>query len=123
MQKIEGSCHCGKVQYRCSEPFQFNFLCYCDNCKKINGGLRLAGAMLPKASLTTKAETKVYVYQGGKGEIELHFCPECGTPVCGYPKSHPDAVVIRANTLSDYKHFDGPRRIFDDQACGFDFQH
>ena len=40
---LEGGCHCGAVQVRATAPSMFQFLCHCDACSTLNGGMRLAG--------------------------------------------------------------------------------
>jgi hypothetical protein len=115
-----GACHCGAVRYRVSGAPQFQFLCHCDNCRKINGGMRLAGVTFPDGAFTVEGVTSVYRYAGGKGEIETHFCGKCGTPLYAHPKIHAGMVVVRANTLSDPASFAPVKSIYGHRACAWE---
>jgi hypothetical protein len=115
-----GCCHCGAVKYRVKEPFKFQFLCHCDNCRKLNGGQRLAGASVSESALTVEGETTSYTYAGGRDQIELRFCGRCGTPLFALPAAYPGTAVIRTNTLDDDGGFRPVKSLFGDQACAWD---
>ena len=115
-----GACHCGSVRYAIDAKPSFAFLCHCDNCKKLNGGSRLAGISFPRDALSVTGESKSYRYRGGKDDIELHFCPTCGTPLYAFPAAHQDIVVIRANSLEKEDDFKPVKSLFSDQACAWD---
>jgi hypothetical protein len=119
-ETYSGSCHCGAIRYRISGAPQFQFLCHCDNCRKLNGGMRLAGITFPEDAIEVEGDTTMYRYAGGKGEIETHFCGKCGTPLYAHPKIHADLVVVRANTLSESGSFAPTKSIYGHQACAWE---
>jgi hypothetical protein len=114
-----GRCHCGLIKYAATGHPQFSFLCHCDDCRWLNGGARLAGAAFASNQLSVVGESKAYTYRGGKGDVEQHFCPNCGTPVYAYPKAD-GVVVVRINSLEDQNAIPPQKSIHGDQACAWD---
>lgn len=119
-EPVEGGCHCGAVRYAVRGPWKFQFLCHCDACSKLNGGMRLAGATVDSADLELNGQTQSYVYDGGKAKIEVRFCTTCGTPLAAFPEAYPGAAVVRANTLDDRLAFQPAKSIFTQTACAWE---
>lgn len=118
---VRGRCHCGAVAYRVLLPAGFSFVCHCDNCRRLNGSARLAGAGFGGNTLVVEKGTpKAYSYAGGKDAIDSYFCPDCGTHLYAFPKAHPDTVVVRVGTLHDQNAFPPRTSIHADQACSWD---
>lgn len=114
---IHATCHCKSVELTLSEPPSFQFICHCDSCRKLNGGMQMAGATFQEGALSVHGETSTYRYTGGKAEIEAHFCPRCGTPLFAKPLLYPGAVVVRGNTLDAGLTFSPVKSIYEHQAC------
>jgi len=114
-----GSCHCGAIRYAVTGHPQFSFVCHCDNCRRLNGGVRMAGAAFGQDQLSTVGKPKTYVYRGGKAEIELSFCETCGTPLFAHPKAH-RTVIVRVNSLEDQNAIPPRKSIHSEQACTWD---
>ncbi len=120
-EKVTGKCHCGNISYELDGPKQFEFLCHCTDCRKINSGGHLSGAIFNKDLLSVKGETKEYSYDGGSGKpIVLNFCPNCSTSLFAYPNEFPDVVVIRANTFDDPELFNPKASLFPASAFHWD---
>ena len=111
-EMITGGCHCGALRYTVSAPPMDHFICHCDGCRKLNGGLRLTGTAVAEEALTLDGELSRYTYQGGKAEIELVFCGQCSTQIGALPKAYPGMFVLRANTLDDQSSFVPSRAFF-----------
>lgn len=118
--RIEGGCHCGAVRYTLTQQPEFTFLCHCRNCQRLNGSMRLAGATVPQSALEVTGELKTYSYPGGKGEIDTHFCPICGTQVYANPKVYGEVAVVRAGTFDDPAAFTPVKSIFSGTACAWE---
>ena len=116
-EALSGGCHCGAIAFTVTGAAQFQFLCHCDNCRRLNGGMRLAGASFDAASLDVNGTPRQYTYRGGKAEIALNFCEHCGTPLFALPKAYPDVVVVRANAFRDHTQFQPQKNIYEGQAC------
>lgn len=88
---LEGSCHCGKVQFslHSKHPYPYN-LCYCSICRKTAGGgghaINLSGEY---ASLSMTGKEYILIYQAhitdtesGKKKLspaQRSFCRHCGS--------------------------------------------
>ncbi len=115
-----GSCHCGKNRYEIKAQPEFQFVCYCNNCKVLNSGGHLCGMMFDQAQLTEATDTTTYHYVGGSGDnIVVHFCPTCATQLYAYPTHYQGKVVIRANTLVEGE-FTSQQHIFTESAFPWD---
>lgn len=119
-ESVEGGCHCGAVRYTVRGPWKFQFLCHCDACSKLNGGMRLAGATVDAQDFDLQGDTRGYTYEGGKAPIEMRFCPTCSTPLVAIPQAYPGAAVVRANTLDDRTAFAPAKSIFTQTACAWE---
>jgi len=120
MQKITGKCHCGKNSYTLTAEPEFQFVCYCSNCRKLNSGGHLCGMVFDQSQLSEASATESYSYNGGSGKpIILHFCPVCSTQLYAYPTEHKDKVVIRANSLEN-SNFKPQTSIFSESAFDWD---
>lgn len=119
MDQLNGKCLCGKSQYKIAAEPEFQFLCYCNNCRVVNSG-HLCGMMFDQSHLTPATDTQIYSYQGGSGnDIELHFCPVCSTNLYAYPREYEGKVVIRANTLIN-ADFKPQKNLFSESAFAWD---
>lgn len=122
MTELAGKCHCGKNKFTVTEKPEFQFICYCNNCRVINSGGHLCGMLFDSNQLSEARETQTYTYKGGSGNsIIMHFCPTCATHLYAYPTEHKSKVVIRANTLID-ADFKPQQSIFTESAFSWDKQ-
>lgn len=120
MHKLMGKCHCGKNTYTITAEPEFQFVCYCNNCRVLNSGGHLCGMVFDETNLIPAKKTQEYPYQGGSGNpIIMHFCPECATHLYAYPTEYRGKVVIRANTLVD-SNFKSQQSIFMGSAFSWD---
>ncbi len=79
--------------------------------------MRLAGLSFSARELAVDGATQSYEYQGGKGRIEAHFCPRCGTHLFAYPRAFETVVIIRANSLLDQTQFRPEKSVYPKQIC------
>lgn len=120
MSELTGKCHCGKNTFSISAEPEFQFVCYCSNCRVINSGGHLCGMLFDQANLSEAVETQTYTYKGGsENPIIMHFCPTCATHLYAYPKEHEGKVVIRANTLGN-SDFEPQQSIFAESSFSWD---
>lgn len=115
--QFQGGCHCGAVAYQCSAAPTFQFVCHCNNCRRLNGGLRLGGMSFDASALRVEGHTQVYRYAGGTDVIEAHFCGRCGTPLFAFPRAHQGVVVVRANSLKDLSDFEPEKSMYRNNIC------
>ena len=115
-----GQCHCGHCIYTIAGEPSFQGMCYCTDCRVLNGAGHLAAMGFSKEGLTPAQGTKVYSYPGGSGEaIEMHFCPECSTQLYAFPQKYPGVVIVRANT-ANADDFKPQINLFEEEAFAWD---
>jgi hypothetical protein len=108
--KLEGSCHCGQVRFRCEAyaPVPFMY-CYCSICRKTAGGSGSAINLGARAdSLEVEGREHIGVYRArirrDGGDVELssgrrHFCRECGSALWLFDPEWPDLVHPHASAI------------------------
>jgi hypothetical protein len=95
--KLEGSCYCGKVKFRCISHTPYPYMrCYCSICRKADGGGGYAiNIMAQYNSLKIDGEEHINSFhpriddpdQPGKtreSSGKRYFCTQCGTALWGY---------------------------------------
>ncbi len=108
--RLEGSCHCGRVRFRCEAHAPVPFLhCYCSICRKTAGTGGSAVNLGAKAdSLEVEGREHLGVYRASlpddDGGCRLsgarrHFCRECGTALWLFDPEWPDLVHPHAGAV------------------------
>ena len=120
MSTLNGKCHCGKNAFEINAEPEFQFVCYCNDCRALNSSGHLCGMVFDQNKLVEANATQTYSYKGGSGnEINMHFCPNCATSLYAFPTAHTGKVVIRANTLLGID-FKSQQAIFTESAFPWD---
>jgi len=120
MEKLTGKCHCGKNTFSVEGDAEFQFVCYCTDCRKLNSGGHLCGMVFDEDKLVKANDTQQYSYAGGSGSpIIMHFCPICSTQLYAFPTAFKGKVVVRANTLPDAQ-FESQQSLFVESAFAWD---
>ena len=111
--QLEGSCHCGRVQFslQSSQPYPFN-RCYCSICRKTAGGggyaINLGGDY---QSQKVEGEQHISIYQAkitdpetGKTKLspaKRHFCRHCGSALWLWDPRWPDLIHPFASAIDN----------------------
>jgi len=105
--KLEGSCHCRKVNFQIDSkhPYPFN-LCYCSICMKTAGGggyaINLGGDF---SSLKVSGGRSISIYKAtrsngtGLSECERRFCKHCGSALWVWDKRWPMLIHPFASAI------------------------
>lgn len=103
--KLEGSCHCGAVQFKLqsAHPYPFN-LCYCSICRKTAGGggfaINLGGDY---NSLVVEGRKHVTIYQATiddeQSSAQRSFCRRCGSALWVWDPRWPELVHPFASAI------------------------
>lgn len=108
--RLEGSCHCGKVRFRCEAYAPVPFLhCYWSICRKTAGGAGSAVNLGARAD-TLEVEGREYlgVYRaqitldGGSCRTSSgrrHFCTGCGSALWLFDPQWPELVHPHASAI------------------------
>lgn len=100
--KVEGGCHCGKIQYEAEIDPAKVVICHCTDCQTLSGSA--FRTVVPTNEGTFRflsGPPKVYVKTGESGnKREQTFCPDCGTPIYSAPVADGAKVVgLRVGTV------------------------
>lgn len=108
--QLEGSCHCGRVRFRCEAyaPVPFMY-CYCSICRKTAGGSGSAVNLgAHAASLQVQGREHLGVYRAQirdedgacrVSSARRHFCRECGSALWLFDPDWPDLVHPHASAI------------------------
>ncbi|MCP1199412.1 GFA family protein [Notoacmeibacter sp. MSK16QG-6] len=103
--KLEGSCHCGAVRFRCqsSSPVPYQ-RCYCTICRKQQGGGGYAINLGADAnSMVVEGDENITVYRAtmehGTSSGERNFCSRCGCALWLFDPSWPDLIHPFASAI------------------------
>jgi hypothetical protein len=108
--RLEGSCHCGRVRFRCDAQAPVPFLrCYCSICRKTAGGGGYAINLGADArTLEIEGESHLGTYhariddEDGGCRIsgaERRFCRACGSALWLFDPQWPDLVHPHASAI------------------------
>jgi len=108
--KLEGSCHCGRVHFRCEAYAPVPYLrCYCSICRKTAGGGGYAinlGARHDTLEVEGAEHLSIYrarirqedgSYRQSTGQ--RHFCKHCGSALWLYDPTWPELVHPLASAI------------------------
>lgn len=108
--QLEGSCHCGKVRFRCEAYAPVPFLhCYCSICRKTAGGSGSAVNLGARAdTLEVEGREHIAVYRACIREDDgssrtssgrRHFCVACGSALWLSDPEWPELVHPHASAI------------------------
>ncbi len=98
---MNGSCWCGGVQFRLTEPFSSLAFCHCTSCKRISGGVGTANARVRSESIEIEQGRELLTtYQPDEGSAKT-FCSMCGSNLFGGGWPESEVASVRATTLDD----------------------
>jgi hypothetical protein len=103
--RIEGSCHCGAVQFSVDAYAPAPYLrCYCSVCRKTGGGGGFAINLGAKAdTLRIRGEKSISVFHAktehGASPAERRFCSHCGSALWLWDPRWPELVHPFASAI------------------------
>src|SRR5689334_8536032 len=97
-----GGCQCGSVRYvLTTEPIRL-VACHCTECQRQSGSAFGLSMLVSRDSLTVTGLTKQFTRIADSGNEAVGvFCPDCGVRIYNAPKSAPDVLSLKADTLDD----------------------
>lgn len=103
MNRIKGSCLCGKSKFESTAEPLMIAACHCSHCRKQSGSAFSMNIGVPANSVTLSGDSlKVYKDKGASGEDVLrHFCGNCGSPIFSDVKAADGLYFIKVGTLDD----------------------
>ena len=110
---IDGSCHCGAVQFTVELPRGLSSArrCTCSIC-------RMRGAVAVSARLdgltVTRGAESLATYRFNTGVAEHHFCSTCGIYTHHRRRSNPEELGVNVACLSGISPFDFSEVVVND---------
>ena len=97
-----GSCLCGRIQFRLTaEPGPID-VCYCQMCRKAQGGPLATNAPVDASAFEVTQGTELLTaYESSPGEQRL-FCSRCGSPIYSKRTDRPRIVRVRVGTINEH---------------------
>ena len=104
---LDGSCHCGGVQFTVTvtEGFASPRRCTCSLCR-MRGAVAVTST--PEDFHLTKGADKLATYRFNTGVAEHHFCTTCGIYTHHKRRSNPNELGVNVACLAGVSPFDFP---------------
>ena len=100
---VDGSCHCGAVQFEAEIDPKRVGICHCTDCQIFSGSAFRAAVMVMENDFRLlQGEPAKYEKQAESGTLrELAFCDRCGTHVYGMaPTAQQTLYSVRVGVLA-----------------------
>ena len=99
---LTGSCQCGAIAYKVSEPPLTLYCCHCTECQAQSTSAFGMSLRISADSLSFDAEPSVYIRDEGKStQVECLFCPDCGTRLAHRRGSGSANASVKFSSLDD----------------------
>ena len=100
---VTGTCQCGNVHYRITEPFLFQAVCHCRDCQKLSGTSFSISAFVKASTFELlQGELKSWRRSSDSGGlVDCFFCPTCGNRIYHQDPEKPGLLRLKPGTLDD----------------------
>lgn len=112
MEKLKGSCLCGKVTFEVANAFDKMFLCSCEQCRQITGSAFASNLFTAAEGFSwLSGGSEIVTFKLPGHDISKSFCPACGS---GVPWSSGDGtkMIVPAGSLQGEPKVADMFRIF-----------
>jgi len=93
-----GSCLCGKVRYRATEPFLDMLHCHCTDCRKAHGAAFATSIGVPRDRFAIVAGEEALAAFTTPSGTRRSFCRHCGSKIVVDNEAW-DALYVPAGTI------------------------
>lgn len=112
---VDGSCHCGSIEYEAEIDPQRVVICHCSDCQMLSGSAFRVVAFTLEDRFTVKRGTpKVYIKIAASGRPrEQGFCEHCGSNLYATaPGAGPKVYGLRVGTLAQRNELKPQRQLW-----------
>lgn len=117
--KIEGSCHCGAIQFEAEVNPDAVSICHCSDCQTISGA-PFRGSVPARGDnfQLTRGTPKIYVKTAESGNKRAQgFCADCGTSIYSTEVSDkPGFYMLRLGPIKQRYQLIPTKQIWRDSA-------
>jgi len=102
MLHVDGSCHCGNIQFEAEIDLDKVTICHCTDCQRMTGAaFRTVVPALKNSFKLLKGEPTTYLKIAESGNRRIQgFCPHCGTSVYATSEFNQEIFGLRVGTLN-----------------------
>lgn len=99
---VSGSCQCGNVTYRLSEPPLMVMACHCKECQKLSTSAFSITALVRAEAVQFSGELKEWQRLAESGNKNYaKFCPNCGNRIYHFNPDQPETIKLKPCNLDD----------------------
>src|SRR5258708_19094033 len=108
---VTGQCLCGKVRFEIEGDLGETRLCYCELCRRANGGAFSANIPVAVGNYRLLLGSEhIREFESSPGAFRA-FCSNCGSPVYARVANDPAHLRIRLGTLGKETRVRGAPRV------------
>ncbi|NOH22421.1 GFA family protein [Vibrio europaeus] len=102
---VEGSCQCGQVSYKLTQPPKMVAACHCIECQKLSTAPFSVTAIVDAQGIEFTGELKEWqrVAQSGNKNY-AKFCPECGNRVYHFNPDDQSTLKLKLKASTPTNH-------------------
>lgn len=99
---LRGSCLCGHITYRITQPLTQLIFCHCDFCRKATGTAYSSNSLVSREHFhLTQGESELTSY-ASSAEKTRYYCQHCHCQLFHIKSTAPDQVMIKLGTLDHW---------------------
>lgn len=117
--KIDGSCHCGNLEYEADTEAGSAIICHCTDCQSLSGSAYRTIVFVDETTFRFRSGVpSVYVKKAQSGRLrEQTFCPVCGSPIYSTSVGEGSrSLGIRLGTVRQRENFIPHKQYWADSA-------
>ena len=102
--KQTGGCLCKDIRFQFDRADVLSaHHCHCEDCQRSSGCGFTTFCIVPESAFRlTSGATRSYTVKGATGgEVNRHFCANCGSPIFSRVDMAPDVLFVKVGTLDD----------------------
>lgn len=115
MMKVDGRCHCGRIQYTAEIDPERTAVCHCTDCQSLSGSaFRSVAFTLEDAFELVAGSPRIYIKIAESGrERAQAFCENCGSAIYATSVGDgPKVYGLRAGTLTQRGELKPTRQVW-----------
>ncbi|MDC5705043.1 GFA family protein [Vibrio europaeus] len=102
---VEGSCQCGQVSYKLTQPPKMVAACHCIECQKLSTAPFSVTAIVDAQDIEFTGELKEWQRLAQSGNKNYaKFCPECGNRVYHFNPDDQSTLKLKLKASTPTNH-------------------
>jgi hypothetical protein len=97
---LHASCLCGATRYSIDGAIGEVALCYCDQCKRANGGAFNVAVLVKSSQISFQSKSRIAEFESSPGKYRA-FCKSCGSPIYSRRDDLPDVLRLRGGLIAE----------------------